>query len=355
MKCIVIKVGSQTLFSKDSIDIAHIERLVHQLIEIEKCGMRVILVSSGALACGKFLLPSATFQDDVQRRQTLSSIGQSYLISLYLSILQKKDYFAAQILINREDLRSYIHYENLHHALSGILSTPRTIPIINENDTTSLTKHMFTDNDELAAMISTMIHAQHLVILTSTEGIYDRPPHEQGATLIKHIALEDAHALTIRMDGKTNMGRGGMLSKFASCQKAAASGVITHVADAREPDVLTRILCKEEPVGTTITGSCAFTKEKRWLCYSPIPEQGIVITKEAENAFLNDGMIGSIFPISVVKTFGSFQSADAIALRSIADKLLGIGIAEYGSFELLSYLGTHTKKCIIHHNRLWQV
>ncbi len=354
MNPIVVKIGSQALFKDGVLDLKHIEQLIFQIIELIESKYPVCLVSSGAVAVGNFLTKDThlQFQDHIQKRQVLASIGQPYLMSLYINILKKFNYYPAQILLNREDFRSCMHYENIRRALMGVLGGEKIIPILNENDTTTLTNLMFTDNDELASLVAGIVEAQRLILLTSTDGIYDRPPEEEGAVLIPHISIEES-TKNIRLDGKTTMGRGGMISKLSSCKKAASLGVITHIANAREKNVLMRLVKNQESLGTVITGSCHLKGVKRWLSYSPTPPCSIIVDNNLKLRLLNNTLVSSILPIGVLKVIGDFQKDDIIAIKDVDNTTLGLGLSEYSSDDLKSYLGTYNQKPITRYEKMF--
>jgi glutamate 5-kinase len=211
---------------------------------------------------------------------------------------------------------------------------------------------MFTDNDELASLVAGMVEAQRLILLTSTDGIYDRPPEEEGALLIPHISIEES-TVDIRLDGKTQTGRGGMLSKLSSCKKAASLGVITHIANARVEGVLTRLVKNQESLGTTITGSCHVKGVKRWLSYSPTPPCSIIVDDDLKQRLLNNTLISSILPIGVLTVVGHFQKDDIIAIKDRYYQVLGLGLSEYSSDHLKNYLGTYNQKPIIRYEKMF--
>jgi glutamate 5-kinase len=353
---IVVKLGSQTILDESGrFDSIHMRRLLAQMIHLETLGFRFILVSSGAVACGRAFLPPEQqhFQDLIQQRQVLSSIGQGILIRSYNQLLEIFGYTTAQILVNREDFKSRSHYENIRRVMAGLLNVPSVLPIVNENDTTAITNLMFTDNDELSSLIAGIINAKHLVILTSTDGVYDRPPTERGAQLIHHIAIEDPQ-VKIQLGSKTQSGRGGMGSKLASAKKAASFGVMTHIANAHTDQILIRLLeHREENLGTLVTGSCRLKGAKRWLPYSPPPSVSIFVDQALEE-HLKSYFATSILPIGIQKIEGDFIKDDLVGIRSsFSETLIGVGLAEYSSHQLRPLLGHPQNRPILRYDRFW--
>src|SRR6185312_2121766 len=185
---IVIKIGSNVFTQKDGLpDLKRIGHLVEQIAEIKKKGKDVILVSSGAVASGRSLMAVSEKYDAVAARQLLASIGQVKLINTYAHLFEQFDMLCSQVLVTKEDFRDRMHYLNMKNCLE-ILLQHQVIPIVNENDVVSVTELMFTDNDELAGLIASMLNAQALIVLTNVDGIYDGDPNAEGTEVIKEFS-----------------------------------------------------------------------------------------------------------------------------------------------------------------------
>ncbi|HEX7762578.1 MAG TPA: glutamate 5-kinase, partial [Cellvibrio sp.] len=193
---IAIKVGSNVLTNKEGLlDEQVIINISRQIKALRDQGHRVLLISSGAVAAGRSLYQFKKKTDTVVQRQVLSSIGQVKLISRYSEIFDTLDMKCAQVLVTKEDFKSRHHYLNMQNCLAALLSN-NIVPVINENDVVSVTELMFTDNDELAGLVSAMVNTDILIILTNVDGIYDGDPDQPGTHLIhtydsKVINLED--------------------------------------------------------------------------------------------------------------------------------------------------------------------
>jgi len=176
---IVIKIGSNVLTREDGLpDLERISHLVAQISEIKKQGKEVILVSSGAVASGRSLLSVSDKFDAVATRQLFASIGQVKLINTYSELFQKHNLVCAQVLVTKEDFRDRLHYLNMQNCFS-ILLQHNVVPVVNENDVISVTELMFTDNDELAGLIASMLKADALIILSNVDGIYNGDPKKR--------------------------------------------------------------------------------------------------------------------------------------------------------------------------------
>lgn len=354
-KSLVIKLGSQTIVdSSGKLDFTQLEDIVSQILELKKKGYNIILVSSGAVATGRESAKNVQlkFQNIVEERQILASIGQAGLIEIYNSILRKKGFIAAQILLTKEDFRLRNHYLNTYHLLHGLIKNPNVLPIVNENDVTSINELMFTDNDELSALIAIQMHVSKLIILTSIEGVYDQNPSNEGAKLLSILDLNQKEAWPKALEGKSLYGRGGMSSKLASARKAAHFGINTHIANARLPNVLQRLLNGEE-IGTKILPFKQDKGIKRWLAHT--------YSDALPSVFLNDGISRiltrrekavSLLPIGITSVKGEFEKGDLVSIKNEQGKSIGLGIARYDSSFLSSVIGQKGQKIFIHYNKI---
>src|SRR6201985_3045499 len=175
-KRVIVKIGSNVITNEDGLPkTKHISHLVEKKAAIKKQGIEVTLVSSGAVASGRSLISVSEKADAVAARQLLASIGQVKLINTYSALFEQYDMLCSQILVTQEDFRDRLHYLNMRNCLEVLLQH-QVIPVVNENDVVSVTELMFTDNDELAGLIASMLNAQALICLTNVEGIYEGEP-----------------------------------------------------------------------------------------------------------------------------------------------------------------------------------
>lgn len=246
MKPIVVKIGSQSIVDiKGSLNIHRLAELIRQIAILKQNNFDVVLVTSGAVASGTGLI-TLNCSSEVAKRQILASLGQAKLIETYNFILKHHDLLASQILLTKEDFKTKEHNANITLLFQELLAQKHILPIVNENDTVAITELMFTDNDELASLVSEKVNAQRLIILTNVHGVYDK---NTQVIPILHSKQDDWPKISA---SKSQQGRGGMQSKLNTARKMAELGIHTHIANADEMDVLLRIVLKQESVGTEI-------------------------------------------------------------------------------------------------------
>jgi glutamate 5-kinase len=352
-KKIVVKVGSNVIAGDNGLpDIEVMSGLIRQIAQAKKQGVEVVLVSSGAVASGRSLMKVSDKADLIARRQLLASIGQVKLINTYTQLLEPHQLLCAQILVTKEDFRDRMHYTNMKRCF-GTLLQHNIIPIINENDVISVTELMFTDNDELAGLIASMLGADALVILTNVDGIYDRPPKELGATVIPVIDSTHTDFSSFISAEKSNFGRGGMLTKCSIAHKLALVGIKVHIANGKTPQILSAIL-NNQPVGTVFAMQANQSKLKRWVANSEGYAKGFVYINEgAQDRLVQTKKATSLLPVGITRIEGAFQKGDIIKIASENGEVLGLGMAQYSSEVAKTYLGEKNKKPLVHYDYLF--
>lgn len=354
-KKIVVKVGSNVIAGANGLpDEAVMGHLISQIAQAKKQGVEVVLVSSGAVASGRSLMPVSDKTDPIARRQLLASIGQVKLINTYTQLLQPHELLCAQILVTKEDFRDRMHYLNMKRCFGTLLQN-NIIPIINENDVISVTELMFTDNDELAGLVASMLGADALIILTNVDGIYDRPPKEPGAAVIPVIDSARTDFSRFVSAEKSNFGRGGMITKCSIAHKLAMVGIKVHIANGKTSDILTSIL-RNDAVGTVFATQNNKSKLKRWVANSEGYAKGLVyINTGAKTSLVQTDKAVSLLPIGITKIEGDFKKGDIIKIVAENEDLIGLGMAQYGSEVAKSYIGEKNKKPLIHYDYLFLV
>src|ERR1700742_1920792 len=222
---IVIKIGSNVLTRKDGLpDLERIKHLTGQIARIKKQGKEVVLVSSGAVASGRSLISVSDKFDAIATRQLFASIGQVKLINTYAQLFEKYNVLCSQVLVTKEDFRDRLHYLNMKNCLK-ILLQHHVVPVVNENDVVSVTELMFTDNDELAGLIASMLNAQALIVLTNVDGIYDGNPNVEGSKVIEQVEGKNIDFSSFIGSSRSQFGRGGMITKSTMAQKIGQLGI----------------------------------------------------------------------------------------------------------------------------------
>ena len=243
MSRIVVKVGSNVLTRADGMpDITEISSLVDQIAELRSLGYEVILVSSGAVACGKRLIRNADISGEVDRRQLYSAMGQVRLIGLYFNLFRDHGIPIGQVLTMKENFEEGKALENQKNCMEVMLRNG-VLPIVNENDTVCITELMFTDNDELSGLVAEMTGAGTLVILTNVDGLFDGNPSSGRSSLIRVVRKEDRVEDFIEEEG-SSLGRGGMKSKCATARRIAGKGITVMIANGKKENILVDLMTR---------------------------------------------------------------------------------------------------------------
>ncbi len=352
-KKIVVKIGSNVIAAQNGLpDIAVMRALIEQIYAAKKKGIEVILVSSGAVASGKSMFGVSKKTDMIARRQLLAAIGQVKLLNTYTELLQPYDLLCAQVLVTKEDFRDRIHYLNMKSCLGALLQN-NIIPIVNENDVVSVTELMFTDNDELAGLIASMLGADALILLTNVDGIYDRPPKEPGASVIRIINSAKTDFSAFISAEKSNFGRGGMLTKCGIAHKLSLVGITVHIANGKKEGVLSSILDNQE-VGTVFTTGTNKSKLKRWVANSEgYAKDRVYINEGAREKLCYSKKASSLLPVGIIRLEGEFGKGDIVKILSASGEVIGLGMAQYSSDAANTYMGEKNKKPLVHYDYLF--
>ena len=246
-KRIAVKVGSNVLTRADgTLDITRMSALVDQIAQLRAAGIEVILISSGAVACGRSELrhlPQSDL-DTVDQRQLFSAVGQAKLMNRYYELFREYGIHVGQVLTLKECFSTERHYQNQRNCMRVMLQNG-VLPIVNENDTVSITELMFTDNDELSGLIATMMNVQALILLSNVDGIYDGPPDDEGSTIIRRVEAGRSLDAYIQ-SSKSAFGRGGMQTKCTIARKVADEGIAVWVANGKREGILTNLVFHPE-------------------------------------------------------------------------------------------------------------
>lgn len=243
MKRIAVKVGSNVLTRADgTLDITRMSALTDQVAELHKRGIQVILISSGAVASGRSEIAPNHTLDEVSSRQLYSAIGQAKLMGKYYTLFREHGIICGQVLTTKEGLDKEDHYQNQQHCMEVMLSE-RVIPIVNENDTLSITELMFTDNDELSGLMAEMMKVDMLIILSNIDGIYNGNPSSPDSKVIRNIQVANDEDLTQYIQSeKSSLGRGGMLTKCHIACRVANKGIPVIIANGKNEDILLHLI-----------------------------------------------------------------------------------------------------------------
>lgn len=351
MQRIVVKIGSRVLCDENgALNHAVLEQLAGQMAALNEAGTEVLLVSSGAVAAGQAVAgKGASISDPVTRRQVLAAAGQVRLVQTWQSLFAGHGLNVAQVLASKSDFQTRSHYLNMRNCIEGILEAGM-IPVINENDTVSVTELMFTDNDELAGLISGMVNADVLYLLSSVAGVLDA-----GGEVINRWDGQHHDAEALVSSGANALGRGGMHSKISTAKKVSALGTRVVIADGRAPGVLHQD-GKARQTGTLFPAEAGSTPAKRWLASADDHATGTAIVNQgAADALRDDTRLASLLPVGITRLEGQFQRGDVIRIAGPDGRIIGCGRAQYDHDEALRNLGKQGGKPLVHYDYLYLV
>ena len=247
---IVIKIGSNVLTRKDGkLDVTRVSAIVDQVAWLRRHDIEVILVSSGAVACGRRELTVDHSLDSVEQRQLFSAVGQVKLVGLYYDLFREFSIHIGQVLTMKENFEPGEQYRNQQACMTVMLEND-VLPIVNENDTVSVTELMFTDNDELSGLIAQMMQAETLILLSNIDGIYDGHPDRLASKIIPRVEPNTDLSQYIKEE-KSAFGRGGMHSKYTTAQKVQKAGIRVIIANGERENILVDLIENKQNVPHT--------------------------------------------------------------------------------------------------------
>lgn len=350
---IAIKVGSNVITQSDgSLNTGRMLRLVEDIAILSKQGIEVILISSGAVAAGRNDVIPSKKTSIISARQIWAAAGQVKLMSNYQFLFGKYGIPAGQLLATKESFRDRLHYLNMKNCISAMLDN-KVLPIVNENDAISITELMFTDNDELSGMISSMMDCGSLIILSNVDGIYTGSPGNNGSELIREINEDSEEMLKFISPSQSGFGRGGMLTKYSIAKEMASEGISVYIANGTRDSVITDIINGKDVPFTHFAGSeVKKSGVKKWLSHSQaFAKGGVYINKGAQEALLDDRAV-SLLMIGVSRIEGFFKKGDIIRILDDKGRQIGLGKSQYDSKKAEQYLGEKRKKPLIHYDYL---
>lgn len=349
----VIKIGSNVLTRTDGkLDITRISAVVDQVAWLRSMGHQVILVSSGAVACGRGELHTDRRLDSVEQRQLFSALGQAKLINLYYDLFREYGIHVGQVLTMKENFSSRQQYLNQRACMEVMLDNG-VVPIVNENDTVSVTELMFTDNDELSGLIASMMNAHCLIILSNIDGIYTGSPSNPEARLIRQVKPGDDLTPYIQTE-RSGFGRGGMLTKCSIARRVAEEGIRVIIANGGRTNILTDLLTHPEEIPHTefLPVSQPVSGIKKWLAHSQSFAKGEVHINAKAAEALRGNQAVSLLMVGVTQVKGDFEEGDIVSIIDPQGQRIGIGRSAYSSQEAVSAIGKHDVKPIIHYDYL---
>jgi glutamate 5-kinase len=340
---VVVKIGSQILFSSEAIEEARLKGLVRDLAALHGQGKEVVVVSSGAVAAGMNRLGRKERPKTIPEKQALAAVGQIHLMALYERNFSRFDKSVAQVLLTHEDLANRQRYLNAKHTFQMLLELS-IIPIVNENDTVAVEEMKFGDNDHLSSLVATLLEADLLVILSDVEGVYDRDPRAHpDAKLISLITDIKAAKGTVIGQSLSALGTGGMATKIDAAEKAAAAGIPTMIASGLRSGVLAELFNPGEELGTLILPEAnRLTNRKHWIAYNLKPVGEIIVDQGAQDALVQKKK--SLLPSGLKEVRGVFGVGECVRCLDAQGREFARGLVNYSSQELNQIKGLHTSR-----------
>jgi glutamate 5-kinase len=353
-KKITVKIGSNVLAKSDgTLNISRIAHLVDQIAFLRKNGIEVVVVSSGAVASGRAVLEPLKKTDAVSKRQLWAALGQVKLISRYSDFFSEHGLICAQVLTTKENFSSRAHYLNMKNCFTTLLEN-KVIPIVNENDTISVTELMFTDNDELSGLIASMVNSDALILLSNVDGVFSDHPKNRDAKLIEKIEVNDKEPESGISREQSDFGRGGMITKFRIAQKVAGDGITVHVANGTTEDVLIRILTEKDFKHTIfVPNTKAASGVKKWIGYSDGFAKGEVVINAGAAKALDSDKAVSLLPVGIIKVSNEFKKGDLIRIVDESGRAIGVGKASYSSSKIETEKLSEKQKPVVHYDYLY--
>jgi glutamate 5-kinase len=347
---VVVKVGTNVVTSADGkLDFARLQALADQVQRIRQPDRKVALVSSGAIGAGIGQLGLDRRPSDLRHLQACAAVGQGFLMRAYQECLARHDTHTAQILLTAGDFDNRTRYLNARNTILTLFEW-NCLPIINENDTISVAEIKFGDNDHLAAMVTNLLQAPLLVLLTVVDGLYaSDPTPDSGNTPLQTVPCIDSSIMEMAGDSRSSLGTGGMRSKLRAARLATAAGESVLIANGTQPGVLDAIFAAE-PVGTLfLPHGSAVPAWKRWLGYAARPKGRLIVDGGARQAVQHKGR--SLLPIGMVGVTGpygeehvSFGKGDVVALCDTAGTEFARGLTNYSAADAKRICGLRTEQ-----------
>jgi glutamate 5-kinase len=332
MRRVVVKIGTSVLLDAgEKISASRAEDFARQIKAVRDRSIDVIVVSSGAQACGMERVGLRRKPREMARKQALASIGQVVLMRMYMDAFAKVGLAASQILLTHEDIRSRTRCINLMNTIDALLDMG-VVPIINENDTLSFKEIMFGDNDNLSALIAQITSSDFLVLLSDVEGLCEKDPKRHpGARVIGTVRKIDREIEALAHGTDSEKSVGGMTSKLEAAKKAGHYGIPTRLVKGDVKDVLPRVIDGED-IGTLFLARKRMTRKECWIAFAFKSKGRIMVDQGARVALLEAGK--SLLPSGIVKVEGEFARGECVDIADREKNSIARGIVNYSSSDI---------------------
>jgi glutamate 5-kinase len=340
---LVVKVGSGLITAPSAgVDPKRIDALAADIAAARR-EREVVLVTSGAIVTGMARLALAERPRTIPEKQAAAAVGQSALMWHYEAAFKRHDVLVGQVLLTAQDISDRVRYLNARNTLRTLLDLG-VLPIVNENDTVAVEEIKVGDNDNLSALVASLVDAELLVLLTDVDGLYTADPSvDPAARKLDRVEAVTDDVLGMVWDRSEQVSIGGMATKLAAAQKAAGSGIPMVIASGREEGVLARVLAGET-VGTYFAPRVdRLAARKRWIAFAVPPQGRLTVDAGASRALRDQGR--SLLPSGIVSVEGDFAAGEVVAVVEQADgRELGRGLVNFDADELRKIRGVNTRQ-----------
>ncbi len=329
---IVVKIGSSTITdSVSSIDEAWLASFAAQVSELTQAGARVVVVSSGAIACGLGRLGMLTRPTDIPTLQAAASVGEAALVTAYEDAFAPHSLTSSIVLLTRRDTADREAYLHARDTLARLLDLG-IVPIVNENDTVSVEQIRFGDNDTLAALVACLVDASMLVILSDIDGLYDADPTRSAdAKLIPHVRTIDAAVMDVAGGPGSTAGSGGMITKIRAARVMMAAGIPMAIVHGKRPGCIVDTVRGACP-GTLFAGEALaheITPRKLWVALGDAAKGALIVDGGAARALIGSG--ASLLPVGVKRVEGSFTAGEIVDVKDEDGSIIARGVVSAAS------------------------
>lgn len=349
-KTMVVKIGSSTVTEPGTgVNRPFIARLAHVAVELRSLGWNLVVVSSGAIACGAPVLGFSTRPADMPSLQACASVGQCVLSAAYDEEFRARGLATSLVLLTRHDTARRQSYLHARDALTRLVELG-VVPVVNENDTVSVDEIRFGDNDTLAALVACLVSADLCVTLSDIEGLYTANPSiDPNARFVPRVEKIDAAIIASAGDSSSSVGTGGMITKIRSSRILMTAGIPSVICSGADEGALAR-LARGEQVGTLFVPPHARTDiapRKLWIALGDAAHGSVTVDDGAARALVERG--SSLLPVGITAVEGQFEAGDVLDVRDAGGFVLARGIAEAGSDELQLAAGRQQREIAGNH------
>ena len=340
LKRVVVKVGSSSLaHATGKLNLYQFEQLAVQLADLHNQGKEILLVTSGAVGAGLGKLGLHRRPKTMPEKQAAAAVGQGVLMQMYEKFFAEYGVIVGQVLLSGEDFADRRRFLNARNTMHTLLSMG-VIPIINENDTVSVEEIRLGDNDTLSALVTGLVDAELLILLSDIDGVYTADPRKDPtADIISDINEINEQIESLAGGAGSSLGTGGMTTKLQAAKIAMHSGAAMVIARAAEKNIIRRVMTGE-PLGTVFWPGNKLDNKKHWILYSSAVQGKISVDEGAVRALTQNGK--SLLPSGVVRVEGAFEMGNTVCVTGPDGKQIARGITNYAAEELKKIMGKQT-------------